>query len=88
MAKEQGKLGKDASVETSGSSENMDRESLAFEERWPGEEKKPACLWRIWSPRDWKSENSTDTRKHELSSDFWRINLNLTAAGCLFKQAV
>ena len=62
--------------------------TVSDKERWPGEEKKPACLWRVWSPRDRKSENSTDTRKHELSSNSWRINLDLAAAGCLFKQAV
>ena len=41
---------------------------------WPGEMKTPACLWHLWSSRDWKCESSIRKRKLQFSSNSSQIH--------------
>ena len=43
---------------------------------WPGEMKLPACLWHLWSSRDWKWESSIHKRKLLFSSNSSQIDLS------------
>ena len=43
---------------------------------WPGEMKTPACLWHLWSSRDWKCEISIRKRKLQFSSNSSQIDLS------------
>ena len=43
---------------------------------WPGEMKTPACLWHLWSSRDWKCESSIRKRKLQFSSNSSQIDLS------------